>query len=99
MVVHAEPQSSSKSSSGARTERIAASTVAKCSGARTFFSSNATPLSEKAVAVTTALSVREFPQSTGGVPSVANAVVSPTASAARRVEALDLANQSFFAID
>ena len=98
MVVHAEPQSSSKSSSGARTERIAASTVAKCSGARTFFSSNATPLSEKAVAVTTALSVREFPQSTG-VPSVANTVVSPTASAARRVEALDLANQSFFAID
>jgi hypothetical protein len=48
---------------------------------------------EKAVAVTTASSVRESPQSTG-VLSIVNAIVSPTASAAGRMEALDLANQS-----
>ena len=67
--------------------------LSKCSGARSISSSNATPLSEKAVAVTTASSVRESPQSTG-VLSVVNAIVSPTASAAGRTEALKLANQS-----
>jgi hypothetical protein len=54
---------------------------------------NASPLSEEAAAVTTALSVRESPQSSG-VPYVVNAIVSPTASGAGRTEALDLANQS-----
>ena len=49
---------------------------------------------KKAVAVTTASSVRESPQSTG-VLSVVNAIVSPTASAAAgRTEALNLANQT-----
>ena len=98
LVVHAESQSSSKSS-GARTERTAASTVAnssatplsKCSGARSISSyTNASPLLEEAVAVIT---VRDSPQSSG-VPSVVNAIVSPTASGAGRTEALDLANQS-----
>ena len=47
-------------------------------------------LLEEAVAVIT---VRDSPQSSG-VPSVVNAIVSPTASGAGRTEALDLANQS-----
>ena len=98
LVVHAESQSSSKSSE-ARTERTAASTVAnssatplsKCIGARSISSyTNASPLLEEAVAVIT---VRDSPQSSG-VPSVVNAIVSPTASGAGRTEALDLANQS-----